>query len=233
MQRIGALLVMVVCIGGAAVASPSAESGVVVRGAHDAEVRAGLDRTLAALDLHPASGAVDIELRDLAPQVTHYSIRIKRDHGELQRAGVAGPDELVSRVGSVVLLGLLAREPERRPRLGLVVNAERTLAPAAAKEAWRAALQQRGYLLVPDAEVELARSTLKKASEPEAALAELFAVPVIELELRSRGSEVAVQATVFDDRPRRGSFAELPPAEVEPHVTLMLELLDLTARKFR
>jgi hypothetical protein len=200
-----------------------------IRGPREHEVHAELGRTLVALDLRPASGVVDVDLAELSPQALRYQVRVKRSNGMVERIGVARPDELGARVSSLVLLGLLARAPDARPRVALVVDGDRP--PTNAVVVWKAALQQRGYAVISDAEVSLARSTLKKGAEPEVALAQMLGVAVIGVQLRNHGSSVAVQASVFDDEARRGALLEVAADELEAQVSLLFDGLPVVLRR--
>jgi hypothetical protein len=215
MQRFVALGVFIAATGSARAETPT------VQGVHERAVTDALSRTLDALGVS-AKGTV--EIRAASANVVRYEIEIVREGAAVfHRVGVTTPDEVVADVTRTVLLGALARDPERHPRAVLWIDADHAAKPSAAVTAvWRQALASRGFIVVPEREVSLARTTIK-SGELEPALAAALGARVVSIELRTRGNDVAVQTTVFDEGPRRGLLATVAPADLADEVTLLID----------
>lgn len=213
--------------------APAAEAGGVrlsVTGVHAEQVQEGVQRSLAALDLrHDASVAVEIAALD---QTTlHFKVRIQRRDGTFERAGVARLADLGKRVASATLLGLLARAPDRFPRVGLVIDAHAGQLDAEVIQAWRSVLARRGYSVLTQEEVALARTAAGKLKKSALdTMRGWLGAQLVVVEMVKRGEQVAIQTTLADGGQERGELVTVDEDEVIDQVTMLLEFATLSRR---
>lgn len=213
--------------------APAAEAGGIrlsVTGVHANQVQDGVQRSLAALDLrHDASVAVEIVALDQS--ALHFKVRIQRGDRSYERAGVARLSDLGRRVASAALLGLLARDPDRFPRVALVVDSRMKQPDAAVIQAWRSVLARRGYTVLTQEEVELARTAASKLKESMLdTMRGWLGAQLVVVEMVKRGDQVAIQTTIADGGQERGELVTVDEDETNDQVTMLLEFAMLSRR---